>query len=117
MIESRAYASAVMLNDSHWWITGGWNLFVNLEATELYDVETGRFSPFLDLPVGTFNHVVLKLDDSHFFVCCGDYMFGRTYILDLETEIWTQTPHSRFDHEEGLAGIQVSLRVMLRFLI
>ena len=103
----RAFAGAVMLNESHWWITGGFNNQNNMHVftTELYNVATNSFSPFLDLPKETGNHIVLKLDETHFFLCCGEEMNGNAYILDLETEAWMPTPiKSQFDHERGFAG-------------
>ena len=104
-MESERYgASAVMLNDSHWWVTGGWNRSF-LETTELYDLEAETFSPFIDLPDPTYQHIVFRLDENHVFLCCGGGMSGKSYILDLVEEIWTETPRSSRDHYGGFAGI------------
>ena len=105
MAERRAYPAAVMLNDSHWWITGGNDGSTYFDTTELYNVQTNSFSPFVDLPSIVDSHVVLKLDETHFFLCCGYPLSGRSYILDLESEIWTETPRSQYDHDRGVAGM------------
>ena len=104
MVKERGFASAAMLNDSHWWVTGG--AYGNRwKTTELYNVEANTFELFLDLPVATEDHVVLKLDETHFYLCCGEDMHGKAYILDLSTEIWTETPLSQYDHQNGFAGM------------
>ena len=105
MGKRRAYASAVMLNDSHWWITGGENDSEFYNTTELYDLATKMFSPFIEMPVDTGAHVLLKLNETHFFLCCGAYMYGKSFILDLESELWMETPQSLFDHSRGFAGV------------
>ena len=105
MKTARGFASAVMLNDSHWWITGGFDGSLNYETTELYDIETDSFSYFVNLPVATAYHNMLKVDESHFFFCCGKYMSGKSYILDLESHVWAETPQSQFNHYEGFAGM------------
>ena len=102
---TRAYAGAVMLNDSHWWITGGYGEEGDWKSTELYNLEDNTFSPYIDLPVATFGHVLLKLDETHFFICCGSSgLDGKTYIFDLATEIWTETPPYQLTHVFGFAG-------------
>ena len=100
MGEERGDAAAVMLNDSHWWITGGHNAS-RLQSTELYNLEANSVSPFLDLPIAADYHVILKVDETHFFLSCGS---RKSYILDLETEIWHETPPSEYDHRQGFAG-------------
>ena len=104
MHEAKAYASGVMLNDTHWWITGGYNGFLVTKSTELYNLAADNFSPFIFLPVVTQDHTILKLDETHFFLCCGEAMAAKSYILDLETEIWTETPQAQHDHYAGYAG-------------
>ena len=103
MGEERSYAGAVMLNDSHWWITGGYGAGL-LISTELYNLESHSVSPFLNLPTATDYHVVLKVNETHFFLCCGVEMTGKSYILDLEAEIWNETPPSQYDHGRDYAG-------------
>ena len=103
MGEERSYAGAVMLNDSHWWITGGYGAGL-LISTELYNLESHLVSPFHNLPIATDYHFVLKIDESRFFLCCGRAMPRKSYILDLETEIWNETPPSQYDHGRGFAG-------------
>ena len=104
MEEMRSFSSAVMLNDSHWWITGGINASQVLRSTELFNVNDNTFTPFVDLPIETSDHIVLKLDASRVFFCCGYELLGKSYIFDLETETWTETPQSQFDHYLGFAG-------------
>lgn len=118
MGSARAWASAVMLNESHWWITGGMNdRFDTVKSTELYDIGTKSFSPFLDLAVETENHIVLKIDDTRFFLCCGYLMFGKSYFLDLETGVWTEAPKSQYDHREGFAGTSILLLFFKRLIL
>ena len=109
-LSTRQFASAVMLNDSLWWITGGF-AGSYLKTTELYNAEANSFSPFLDLPVATDHHVILKVDETHFFLCCGVAMSGKSYMLDLETEMWTETSQSQHDHAEGFAGMTTQLLI------
>ena len=112
MRQSRGFASAVMLNDSHWWVTGGFGTG-RLKSTELYSAGYNNFSSFLNLPVGTDHHIILKIDETHFFLCCGIFMYETSYILDLETEIWTEVPESQYDHYNGHAGTEYPLSFSL----
>ena len=106
----RGYAGAVMLNDSHWWITGGSESFRRyLNTTELYNIAEDSFSPYVELPTAIDEHIVLKIDDTHFFFCCGVVWFGRSFFFDLETETWTEAPESQYDHREGFAGMLTKL--------
>ena len=88
MLTERGFASGVMLNETHWWITGGYNGTDLLKTTELFNVETWTFSPYVDLPRRTDSHVLLKIDDTRFYLCCGRDMEDVVYFFNLDTERW-----------------------------
>ena len=75
-----------------------------LSSTQLYNIDNDETTNYVDLPVTTDVHVMLKLNESHFFTCCGHHMSGSSYIFDMSTETWTEVPRSEYDHDSGFAG-------------
>ena len=125
MILPRGFASAVMINNTHWWITGeadiqytivknslhcdlnitggqaGETILVN---TELYDTVDKSFSSFIDLPISSKFHNIVKINETHFFLCCGLSYSKVSYILDMSTMTWTLLGETQYNHDSGFAG-------------
>ena len=73
-----------------------------LKSTEIYNSDTKTFSSHLDLPVATDDHTIVKIDQNKYFICCGVFMSGKSFIFD--DEGWRETPKSSDDHYLGFAG-------------
>ena len=71
----------------------------NQKTTELYNTLEDSFVPYLDLPIPSKNHNILRLNETHFFFCGSHY-----FIFDTQTETWTQMPSSDHLHIEGFSG-------------
>ena len=99
----RAYSAGVMINDSTWWITGGM-MGSPSRTTELYDVESQTSTSFVKLPAYTDGHTVIKLNETHYFLCCGEDMDRLTYFFDMTTMAWTRTNRTVYYHDDGYAG-------------
>ena len=75
-----------------------------MSSTELYDIDNDETSSFVDIPVPTDVHAMVKLNESHFYICCGHDMKSRSYIFNSLTEAWTEMPTTEYDHDGGFAG-------------
>ena len=91
MLEARAFASAVSVNEETWWITGGVNeVGGNLSSTEI--LRDGVFSRGPELPEGLAKHCVAFLNESHVFLAGGETDEGgysnATWMMEWPSGEW-----------------------------
>ena len=92
MVESRWYASSLLLGNNTLWIMGGDG---SLKSTELMDfnensaITAQRQGP--DLPLASGRHCSIQISDTKAIILGGD--FGtKTYFIELESGTWTEGP-------------------------
>ena len=103
-INSLVWVSFTDYNENEF-SAGGYNADYEMKSTEVYNIEDQTFSPFpIDLPIVTYYHNLIKVDETHFYLCCGDYMDISNYMLDLETGVWTDLHVTGHPHERSFAG-------------
>ena len=100
LLTVREGAQSVVLEDGTLWITGGRdssNLQSTTELRSKEGVTAGR-----SLPYRTAFHCLVNLNETHVFLGGGmsdvpDRYENRSFILNLETEIWTELPEMNMD--------------------
>ena len=102
---SRRHASAVRMNDTHWWITGGAYESDVQNTTEIYDSTSRTFRDYVRLPQHIMYHTTVKVRDDLYFMAAGSYTDGYSHLFDAATETWTELPGSEVEHSEGFVGV------------
>ena len=101
----RRNPGAVMMDDTHWWITGGSYFGDFQDNSEIYDSESGTFSAYVDLPLAIGYHTMAKVNDSLFYMAAGARTDFASFLYDTTSETWTELPGSNVEHNEGFAGV------------
>ena len=114
LYNSRAFSSGVMINETHWWISGG-KISGLTDTTEIFDLASQTSTPYVQLPIPSRYHHVLKVDDDSYFFCCGEFMGKDSLIFDMKHELWIGLPQSQFSHSGGVAGNNRAFSEVWRF--
>ena len=110
MLESRAFAASVVLNESILWITGGLGVeYQGLNSTELVDLNKNRsYESSIKLPNNLQLHCLIKINEKQIMLVGGLSSNGpeaRTYLFDFDTMIWypgVNLIYPRYGHSCGL---------------
>ena len=107
----RKEPTTVNLSDDEWWLTGGYNGYIEesgiTNTTEIYTTGVG-FSPFIDLHDPRFRHNVVKINSTHLMVVGGDCHGGKckdSWMFDRTNQLWTLLPDSGLDWVWTYAGL------------
>ena len=66
MTQGRKYAKGLKLSDELWWVTGGYVSGPSfLQSTEVFNVSSNEFKPYLDLPQAFEYHNVFTMNETH----------------------------------------------------
>ena len=109
MIEKKRIQSGfVMVNDTHWWLVGGYE---SGPTTEIYSSVTKKFEYDVELPYhlgGKGSPSLFKVNETHYVLCCLDNIKDN-YIFDMTTMDWTVMPRSQgeFAHCYNLLNPQL----------
>lgn len=90
LTEGRDNAAAILLNETHWWVTGGLGRMNMLKSTEIFNVIDNKFSPYVDLPNEDLQHKLVRVNDTHIMMMSSDGM--RSYLFNQVTRNWTTLP-------------------------
>ena len=93
MLEARAFAASVVLNESTLWVTGGLGLgYQGLNSTELVNLNQNKsFESSIKLPINLQLHCLIKINEKQIMLVGGLSSNGpeaRTYLFDFDTMIW-----------------------------
>jgi hypothetical protein len=110
MLESRAFAASVVLNESTLWVTGGLGLgYQGLNSTELVNLnENKSFESSIKLPINLQLHCLIKINEKQVMLVGGLSFNGpeaRTYLFDFDTMTWYpgfNLTYPRYGHSCGL---------------
>ena len=110
MLESRAFAASVVLNESTLWITGGLGVdYQGLNSTELVDLNQNKsFESSIKLPINLQLHCLIKLNEKQVMLVGGLSSNGpeaRIYLFDFDTMTWypgVNLIYPRYGHSCGL---------------
>ncbi len=83
MLEKRVYPASTMINETHWWVTGGWNTQKKwIRSTEVYDSRSKQFQRYVDMPKGLSLHNLVKVNQTHFVILGGQVTPNQAYMFD-----------------------------------
>ena len=82
MIHRRYASAASMIDDDHWWVTGGWGDSSALTTSEIYvgGVEDAFYED-VDLPVDLYHHNLVRINDTHHIMLGGDTRTSQSYFF------------------------------------
>ena len=100
MLTPRDLHASVRMNETHWWITGGYYP-KHTKTSEIYNHETKKFTAYVDLPEEMLLHHMIKMNETHYIFCPleQNYLFAET------TKQWIPLPETDFDHMTGFCGL------------
>ena len=103
MQQIRRAGYGIMLNATHWWLTGGNHATGESKTSEIYNFLTNTSSFFFDLPIeGSVAHTIVKWNETH-YVMCG--LSKKFFIVDITVGApWTQLPDSTNYHTRSMCG-------------
>ena len=99
MTLARLYSASVMINQTHWWITGGYSSSSSTALTEICNIPLRQCSAYQPLPTSSAFHTMLKVNETH-FIMCGEGQ--KVWIFDQIEEQWTDLPATDYNHDEGI---------------
>ena len=110
MLEARAFAASVVLNESTLWVTGGLGLgYQGLNSTELVNLNQNKsFESSIKLPNNLQLHCLIKINEKQVMLVGGLSSNGpeaRTYLFDFDTMTWypgVNLTYPRYGHSCGL---------------
>ena len=115
MSQARSFGSAVMLNSSSMFITGGTISLENYEKTDFVIVQKSReieakIVPGPDLPTSkVYGNCITKIDHERILITGGltssgpnEYASDETYILNIDNGQWSRGP--KMNHPRGYHG-------------
>jgi len=100
----RRFASSMLIDPAILWITGGltpnpdFPVDITLSSTEFVSLRypnVNQFGP--ELPVPTWGHCIVQLNESSAMLIGGRPLGKSTYIIDFATEKWTEGPPMDYD--------------------
>ena len=95
MIHKRKYAAGVQINSTTFWILGGYDGSVHLDATDFIIQGQTNGVPGPKLPFGLDSMCAVKLSENQIFVIGG--WDGSSY----RNEVWTYDPQNGFARNQG----------------
>ena len=105
MNTGKVSAAGVMYNSSHWWITGGFVSGSDSKFTELLNVNTMKFSGFVDLPIERTSHNLIRINDSHIMMVGHCESTNQAWMFNQMNEVWTELPNSLESRDTPFAGL------------
>ena len=101
--DTRVYAAGVLLSSTEWWITGGgYYSSTTGVSSELYTSATPL--PGVNLPEAKYYHNLMQLNSTHVVLQGGDST-RKVFILNMDTQIWSQLPDLRLARTWNQAGL------------
>lgn len=71
--QERRLGASVQISETEWWISGGdRGDNVGLIDSIIYRTDTETYEDYVDLPIGMWRHVMVKVDDDTYFVMGSD---------------------------------------------
>jgi hypothetical protein len=106
MLSRRSQGAGVMMSDTEWWVSGGYNGNDETTDSERYASNGTEFSSFIPLPDGDTYHVMLKHNDTQYVMVGGFHLQGDVFLFNTETELWTPLdPPMPTNRNSPFAGI------------
>ena len=113
MNSRRWCAAGLMYNQTHWWITGDRS---SDKSTELYDMNSNKFTKHVDLPASRGGHVLVRVNNTHIMLVGHNKLTNQAWMFNQITEDFTELPNSlekRIFTQAGLVTFENGTKLVI----
>ncbi|TRY74754.1 hypothetical protein TCAL_06331 [Tigriopus californicus] len=103
-IQHRVYSASAPYSADGWWITGGYHdQNSSLLSTEI--LQSGSFVPGPNLPTPLYQHCLVRIDETRYFLTGGLPYSTSAWIFDTNTQVWEEVANPSVLRKSPYCGL------------